>query len=74
MINVVPDHGHTAGREEEWVVQVHKEPASNDAPMGTTYLTLLSHKDVKISAPHHHVRSSHQRASKRQWRAKPNRI
>ncbi len=50
MINVVPDHGHTAGREEEWVVQVHKEPASNDAPMGTTYLTLLSHKDVK-SAP-----------------------
>jgi hypothetical protein len=47
MINAIPEHGNTAGREEEWIVQVHREPASNAAPMGITYLTLQSHKDMK---------------------------
>lgn len=52
-IDSIPEDGNTMGREEEWIAQVHKQPATEDAPTGITTLTILSHKnlDTAPSAP-----------------------
>jgi hypothetical protein len=49
-IKAVPEDGHTMGREEEWIAQIHRPAPTEDTPSGGAELTVLSHKNLKTGS------------------------